>query len=475
MMIATVPALPASLQWLNTAVPPPLTRRGWLTAVTFANPGSTWSVQRLLEVQALCARHPHRLRALAVQVPRFDHEREGRRVLKRMQRLGIHVPVALDADWVAWQRFGVQTWPTVLLVDGAGHVVATIEGDGPLTDLETPVQAFLEASPHEAEGEEVDDVGRRRVLEPESPLRFPVGLAVNEQYLYIADSGRHRVLECTHAGRLVRQFGNGDEGFIDGQSGEAAFRRPHGLALLREMLYVADTGNHAIRRINLRSGDIDTLCGSGRRGATKEGDVQDPRGVSLDTPRAVAVTSDQLHIALAGDNRIWSFDLGRAHLGFRAGSAELAVRDGIGATAAFAQPVALAGVQQKLYVCDAAGSAIRSVQLRDNAVQTLVGQGTWEFGHADGPRAIAQLQEPQAIALDPDAPLLWIADTGNDRLRSLRLGGGELTSHLLPQPLHGPAGLAVGAGAVWVADTDAHAVLRIDPKAGTMLHLPIGK
>jgi hypothetical protein len=80
--------------------------------------------------------------------------------------------------------------------------------------------------------------------------------------------------------------------------------------LLREMLYVADTGNHAIRRINLRSGDIDTLCGSGRRGVTKEGPVQDPRSVSLDTPRAVAVTADQLHIALAGDNRIWSFELG---------------------------------------------------------------------------------------------------------------------------------------------------------------------
>ena len=81
------------------------------------------------------------------------------------------------------------------------------------------------------------------------------------------------------------------------------------------------------------------------------------------------------------------------------------------------------------------------------------------------------MQEPQAIALDPDAPLLWIADAGNDRLRSLRLGGGEMTTHMLPQPLHGPAGLAVGAGAVWIADTDAHAVLRVDPKTGAVQHV----
>ena len=151
------------------------------------------------------------------------------------------------------------------------------------------------------------------------------------------------------------------------------------------------------------------------------------------------------------------------------------MKDGAGEAAAFAQPVALAAVQQMVYVCDAAGSAIRSMQLRDHAVQTLLGQGAFAFGHVDGPRNIAQLQDPQAIALDPDAPLLWIADAGNDRLRSLRLGGGDLSTHMLPQPLHGPAGLAVGAGAVWIADTDAHAVLRVDPKTGAVQHLPIGE
>ncbi|WP_251275213.1 hypothetical protein, partial [Enterobacter hormaechei] len=92
-----------------------------------------------------------------------------------------------------------------------------------------------------------------------------------------------------------------------------------------------------------------------------------------------------------------------------------------------------------------------------------VGQGPWRFGDEDGPRAQASLQFPQAIALSPDAPLLWIADTGNGRLRTLRLGGGELTTQPLPRRLHGPAGLAVGAGAVWIAETDAHAVLRFDP------------
>jgi sugar lactone lactonase YvrE len=465
------PDLPESLQWLNVAAPArTVWQRDRLTLLAFVNAGSTWSQQRLHELQVLCARHPQQLRALAVHVPRFDHERNPRRVQQLLNRHGIGLPVALDADWVAWQHYGIGELPSVVVIDGAGRVQATLAGDAA---LEAQLDGF-----HGDAGLASDDAGmvaHRRNREPELPLRFPVGLAVTPQYLYVADSGHHRVLECSHAGRILRQFGTGDPDGVDGPMALAGFRRPHGLCLMRDTLYVADTGNHAVRRIDLRSGDVGTLCGNGRPGAPQPGLVLDPRAVALDSPRALAAVQDQLFIALAGDNRIWSYDLGRGQLLCCAGSGELALRDGHGSAAAFAQPVALAAVQQTLYVCDAAGSAIRALHLRDHAVQTLVGQGLWEFGLADGARASARLQDPQAIALDPDAPLLWIADTGNDRLRSLRLGGGEVASYSLSQPLHGPAGLAIAAGAIWIADTDAHAVLRLDPDTGAVRHVPIGE
>lgn len=474
MSLSFAPDLPESLDWLNAGTPTQrIGRQGWLTALAFFNAGSTWSVQKLHDLQALCARHPQRLRALGVHVPRFEHERDPRRVLKRLHRHGISLPVAHDPDWVAWQQYGVRAWPSVALVAGDGRIEAWLEGDGAVAELEQRTESFEGALLPDFEEDAATPAVRQR--EPALPLQFPVGLAVTEQYLYVADSGHHRILECTHGGRVLRQFGSGDPGFIDGTHDQGAFCRPHGLSLLRGVLYVADTGNHAVRRIDLRSGEIGTLCGNGRRGTPVAGDVADARRVSLDGPRAVAAMHDQLHIALAGDNRIWSYDLGRARLACTAGSGELEVRDGVGPAAAFGQPVALAAVQQAVYVCDAAGSAIRSLQLRDRSVQTLLGQGPWESGDADGARSAARLQDPQAIALDPDAPLLWIADTGNDRLRSLRFGGGELSSYALPQRLHGPAGLAVGEGAVWIADTDAHAVLRLDPRSGELHHLPIGE
>ncbi len=470
---ALAPEFPETLQWLNLAEPLPMAHlRGQPCALAFVNAGSVWSLQRLHDLASLRARH-ERLQVLAVHVPRFDYQRDPRRVAKRLNRNDIDLPVAHDPDWAAWQQFGIDAWPTVVLIDAEGRIRDRVVGDAPLQELDARI-AVLCAGAGMASADIESNV-LRRDAEPALPLRFPIGLAVDSQYLYIADSGHHRVLECDHAGRLLRQFGNGRSGFTDGQMEMAAFSRPHGLCLDRGVLYVADSGNHAVRRIRLRSGDVDTLCGAGRPGTPEQGPVPQPRAVALDHPRALALAGDALQIACAGDNRIWSYDLGRDSLRLVAGTGALEVRDGSGPDAAFAEPVALAMVQQVLYVCDGAGSAIRAVNMRSDQVTTLVGQDRWTYGCADGVRSEAQLQDPQAIALDPDAPLLWIADSGNDLLRTLRLGGGELTTHALPQRLHGPAGLAVADGVVWIADTDSHAVLRLETQTGALRHVAVGE
>jgi len=274
---------------------------------------------------------------------------------------------------------------------------------------------------------------------------------------------------------VLREFGSGGPGFIDGPSELAAFTRPQGLCLQRGILYVADTGNHAVRRIDLRTGDVITLCGAGRPGDPVAGLVSDPRSVALNQPRAVVLVDDILLIACSGDNRIWFYDLGKGTLELAAGSGVLQVCDGNGDQAAFAEPVGMAAVQQRAYICDGAGSAIRMLNMRNHEVTTLVGEDPWNFGSNDGARSEARLQDPQAIALDPDAPVLWIADSGNDQLRMLRLGGGELATYSLSQPLHAPGGLAVAHGVVWIADTDAHAVLRLDTHSGALHHVPIGE
>lgn len=474
MELTVAPEFPQSLEWLNLSEPLRMAQlRGKVCALAFVNAGSAWSLQRLNELAHLRARHGERLNVVAVHVPRFEHERDARRVVKRLSRQKLDFPIAHDADWTLWQQYGIEAWPTVVLIDGEGKVRERWVGDGQVRELDSAVTALNDAVVPRSRN--AAPIELRPLREPMLPLRFPVGIAVNANYLYVADSGHHRVLECDHGGRVLRQFGSGGPGFIDGPMELSAFNRPQGICLVRDMLYVADSGNHAVRRIQLRSGDIDTVCGAGRPGEPVQGPIADPRAVALDQPRAVSVGADAMHIATAGDNRVWAYDLGKQEIRLLAGSGALGVADGTGKRAGFAEPVGLASVQQVLYVCDAVGSAIRSVNARTGQVTTLVGEDAWNFGQADGARVEARLQQPQAIALDPDAPVLWIADSGNDALRMLRLGGGELATFELPQRLHAPSGLAVADRVAWIADTDAHAVLRLDTQTGALRHVPVGE
>ena len=474
MEAAPAPEFPPGLEWLNTTGPLRMSQLlGRVSALAFVSAGSAWCTQTLVDLGHLRNRYPDRLNVVAVNVPRFDHERDPRRAGKRLARHRFQFPIAHDADWVLWQHLGIEAWPTVVLVDADGRVRERFVGDGQLREIDAAISRLLgETTPRSLNAERIE---LRRGGEPMLPLRFPVGLAVSGGYLYVADSGHHRVLECDLSGRVLRQFGSGGSGFIDGPMELAAFNRPQGLCIERDTLYVADTGNHAVRRIQLRGGDVGTVVGAGRPGTPREGPVTDPRMVALDQPRAVSLSAGHLFIATAGDNRVWRFDLGAPAMSLVAGSGRLGVVEGKGETVSFAEPCSLASVQQAIYVCDAAGSAIRLANARTGQVTTVLGQDPWTHGNTDGPRTDARLQQPQAIALDPAAPVLWIADSGNDTLRSLRLGGGELTTVELPQRLHAPCGLAVAEGVVWIADTDAHAVLRYDTRDGSLKHVPIGE
>jgi len=227
MAIATPPPtsqvreLPQALEWLNIAQPPSLSAlRGRVVALAFVSSASAWSLQVLRDLAQVQARHGGRLQVLAIDVPRFDHERESRIAAQRFARHDITVPVAHDRDWTAWQQYAIEAWPTVLLVDADGERVARFVGDGLRRALEQRIKALLAETDPAA-----TPLPLRAQVEPAMPLRFPAGLAVSGSYLYVADSGHHRVLECDHAGRVLRQFGTGRPGFLDGAAESASRTR----------------------------------------------------------------------------------------------------------------------------------------------------------------------------------------------------------------------------------------------------------
>ena len=466
------PDLPPSLEWVNCTAPRIAALRGRVLALVFWHAGSAPSANVLADLAYLQARHADGLSVIGIHTPKFDAQRDTDVVARAVNRLGVRFPVASDADCVVWQQYGIRAWPSVALVDAQGRLVEIVAGDQQRDAIERIILRLLDEAGERGLRvyENAQPVSRP---EPLAELAFPRGLALTAQRLYVSDSGHHRVLECSHDGRVLRVFGSGTAGYVDGLGIQASFQSPAGLAVLKDVLYVADSGNHAIRRIRLATGEVDTLLGTGRGGIPRAvADVREA-DVSLDQPSDVVGSFDRLYIAMSASNQIWELDLGRYSLRPLAGSGRLALADGSGALAAFAQPSGLALVQHTLYVSDSQASALRSLHLGTGAVQTLVGQGLFEFGDVDGERATARLQYPLGIALDPVAPLLWVADCYNDAIRTLRLGGGELTHFPIDLPLRRPAALASDGEWLWIANTDAHEVLRVELASGQTQRLPM--
>jgi hypothetical protein len=316
---------------------------------------------------------------------------------------------------------------------------------------------------------------------PSGPLAFPAKLAVADERVFVADTDHHRLLELrlaagSRTATLVRAYGSGEEGFADGTAERATFRRPHGVALQGETLYVADTENHALRKVDLQSGAVRTLAGTGELARHFLAPQGDPRRVALRSPWDVLAIEDVVFVAMAGSHQIWVL-MEERELLILAGNGREALVDGPVAEASFNQPSGLAFARGHLFVADAEASAVRAVRLDDEAkVTTLVGQGLFEFGDVDGEGEEVRLQHATGIAWSE--PHLFLADTYNNRVKRLDIRDGSVTTVAgsgamgaedgtgAGASFFGPEGIAAGPGCLLVADTNNHALRRLDPTSG---------
>jgi len=401
---------------------------------------------------------------------KFDAEKEVSAVAEAMARNGIDHPVGTDSDHVVWDQYAIRGWPTAVLVYARGYAVAWFRGEPELGKLTAWVQAALD----DGRARGVLAAGPAEFRRPgpgeTGPLAFPGKvLALSGGGLAVADSGHHRLLLLDAAGKLVRAVGSGLEGFSDGPADVASFRSPQGLAERDGALYVADTGNHAVRSVDLLSGRVETLAGTGRKG---EGAIQpaaDARTVSLRSPWDLTFLGDTLWIAMAGSHQLWRLDVRSGALSAGAGSGREGLDDGPLAEATFAQPSGLATDGHVIYVADSEASAIRRVDPAAGTVRTLAGEGLFDAGLRDGPLARARFQHPQGLALDRG--VLWVSDTFNGAVRRISLADGQVST--VARGLAQPGGLTVTAGRLVVADTDHHRLVTPTPGTGAVAPVPL--
>jgi sugar lactone lactonase YvrE len=302
--------------------------------------------------------------------------------------------------------------------------------------------------------------------------------------VYIADTFNHRVRRVDPGGAVTTLVGTGQAAYSgdDGPAGAATLHWPHGVTLdpAGAGLYIADSANHRVRRVDLASGIIATVAGSATPGAG--GDGGPATAAQLQDPKALyAAPSGELYIADSGNDRIRRVD-GTGTITTVAGTGIAGYSgDGGPATAAqFDGPRGLAGDGAgNLYVADDNNHRIRRID-GAGVVTTLAGTGTGGFSGDGGPAVSAQLDHPRGVAVDGRGNV-FIADSMSARVRMVDPGGVIATVAGCGRQGYGgdggpatvarlfePRGVAVdAAGRLFVADTYNDRVRRVDePRPG---------
>ncbi|GAP64725.1 alkyl hydroperoxide reductase [Mizugakiibacter sediminis] len=465
---------PADLAWVNTCEPPCLAdSRGRVALIHFWSYDSVHCINQLPMLRQLENKYHDGLSVFGVHVPKYPAQRDGAAVLKAVNRHHVRHPVANDADWALWQALGIDAWPTLLLFDCEGALAGRYVGEGWQAEIDAAIGALLDdAAARDLRQFDPAPVAFRP--EPRMPLRFPSHVLATPDRLYVSDSAQNRILECTHDGRILRQFGSGNPGHWDGRLAESGFRHPQSMVRVDDVLYVADTGNHCVRRIRLDSGATDTVLGNGSVGRQRPQVGCRPDAIGISAPSGLAAAGERLYVALAGQHQVWRLDPVRDRVDLLAGSGLAGGGDGPAFDASFAQPSALALLPGRLLVADAAGNAIRQVRLADGMVGTVAGGGAYRWGCSDGRGEAARLAHPLGIASDAQGNV-YVADTLNDRVCLLDVATGMLATLQLDYRFREPHGLSAAAGALWVADRNAHSVVRVDIASGACRRIGIGE
>jgi thiol-disulfide isomerase/thioredoxin len=466
------PELPDTLQWINSAEPPSLAAlRGRVVLLYFWTFDSVNCTNVLADLRFLESKYHDGLSVIGVHTPKYDYQRQAAPVLKAVNRCHIRHPVANDPDFSVWRGYGVQSWPSFAIVDAQGRFAGLLSGEGRREEADSLVGQLLdEAAANDLRVYEASVATVRP--EPRMPLQFPGKVLATPTTLWIADSGNNRILECDHNGRVLRQLGSGTPGCVDGRNREAQFNNPQGMTIVYDTLYVADAGSHAVRRVLLPAGDVTTIAGTGTLGHDLPAESSDPRQTRMSAPTDLVAFEDKLYIAVSGQHQIWRYDITRNKLGVLAGNGRLGITDGEGVDASFAQPSGLDVFEHQLVVVDAAASAARLVSLADRQVATLVGAGPYDFGDISGKRDVARLQNPLGVCVDPRG-LAFIADSYNGKIKAQNLRSGEIRALNLPYQLNEPAGISMASNALWIANTNAHEIVRVDLATGQIKHLNI--
>ncbi|EDV22671.1 uncharacterized protein TRIADDRAFT_11855, partial [Trichoplax adhaerens] len=444
---------------------------------------------------------------IGVHSAKFDDEKSTANVIQSILRHELDHPVVNDERGIIYDSLDIQCWPTFVILGPQGQFLHVLHGEGKREMLMWLVRLGLRY---------YDSLGllshhsiplslERHKIKPMT-LSFPGKVCVvnDGDDIVISDSGHHRILIVGKDGITRSCVGNKEyfeEGFVDGVFQKARFNNPQGITCSRngKTIFVADTNNHAIRKIDLEYCEVTTIAGTGNQGNDLVGGGAG-KMQALNSPWDLTLgpsCEDQevvLYIAMAGSHQIWALALEDCVwfnnrslrrgccLAFCGSGDEENRNNYYPHKAGFAQPSGIVSTNSSLYVADSESSTIRMIDIKTGSVKGLVGGGLdpkdlFSFGDVDGIGMSAKLQHPIGIAWRACSKDVIIADSYNHKIKIINPTkrtsttlidgncGPGMNDKIVPDvKLREPSGLHLSpdGNSLYIANTNAHVITMIN-------------
>ena len=420
------------------------------------------------ELRPLEEQYADSLVLVGVHSPKFEHEADPDALAAAVERYAVHHPVLDDPELVTWQAYTARAWPTLVVIDPEGYIVASMSGEGHAHGLSVLVEELVEE--HRARGTlRQGDAVYVPPAAPQTALRFPGKAAVLRDGSFVVSDTTHHEVVWLEPDLVAERERFGGPGVLAEPQGVLVLP-PEVAERVGYDVVVADSVNHRVQGLRLADGAWTVLAGTGRQLRERSGSGSALRQ-DLSTPWDLAWFLDRVVVAMAGVHQLWALHLATDPadntVAVLAGTSAEGLRDGAADEAWFAQPSGLAPSADgtRLWVADSETSALRSLDVTDAGfvVRTHVGQGLFDFGHRDGPADAALLQHPLGVTVLPDGSVA-VSDTYNGAVRRFDPLTGDVGT--LVTSLAEPSDAVVepdgtGGARLVVVESAAHQLVRV--------------
>lgn len=418
-------------RWLNVVEPlSPKNLSGKITILHFWSSSCVSCIEAIDKLKELDAKYPNTFAIIGVHKPLFENEENYLAVKKAVIRFDINYPVINDLDHSLSNKFAVTKTPTFIIFSLSGKVYAKLEGVDKIEDAINHASKLYYKNKFSINRNKIPvvlekDINISNILSAPSKIIYVSKFSHKNReipVIIVANSGQNSILITNINGEIIAKIGSGANGLNDGNFDNAQFLSPQSIAYSNKKIFVADTGNNALRVIDFENNSVKTLIGTGMQGeiiASKKINLNDVK-IDLFAPTDVEFFPDKstLIISNSGTNQILAYNLKDNQLSILAGNGEIGEQDGVYPENSLAQTSDMAVYEGKLYLLDALTSNLRVID-KDGSLQTL-------YKSKDEKNSRIRLQNPRGLVVDDTGA--YISDSLNNAIKKFDFNTKQLST-----------------------------------------------